>query len=157
VPESGSRRGRFLVVGATLAVCGFALGVGVAGISGARADSATLTVTYTSATALQVKLGSGAVVPSGGVIPAGSYMVIVYDDPSTDPNPKLTISGPGVGLSSDLNSTGMGIDQPSTFGPYTFQTSSSYTVEDTNIGASTLVSFTTTATATASGGSTSTG
>jgi len=43
----------------------------------------------------------------------------------------------------------MGIDGTSSFGPYIFQTSSSYSIQDRNLGASTLVTFTTTATATA--------
>ena len=151
----GSRRARFSIVGVSLAFCGLALGLSIGSISatGARSASTTLNVIYTSAKSLQVKLSDGTVSP----IPAGSYTVLVYDDPGTDPNPKLTINGPGVAASSDLNSTGMGIDQPATLGPYTFQTSSSYTVEDSTIGASSLVTFATTATTGTSGGSTSTG
>lgn len=143
-----------MIVGVVLALCGLTLGlsIGSIGATGARAAGTTLNITYTSAKSLQVKLSDGTVTP----IPAGSYTVLVYDDPGTDPNPKLTINGPGVSVSSDLNSTGMGIDQPATLGPYTFQPSSSYTVEDTNIGASSLVTFTTTATSGSSGGSTST-
>jgi hypothetical protein len=124
----------------------------------AGAATAELDVTYNSPTSLSVKLAGGAAVASGSTIPAGSYNVIVYDA-GVDMNPHLTISGPGVSLSSDLNSTGMGIDQTAPFGPYTFQTSSTYSIEDTNAGASTLVTFNTTATATASsgGGSSSSG
>jgi hypothetical protein len=141
-----------------LALCGLALGLSIGSVSatGARSASSTLDITYTSAKSLQVKLSDGTVAGSGTLVPAGTYMVLVYDDPGTDPNPKLTINGPGVAVSSDLNSTGMGIDQPATLGPYTFQTSSSYTVEDTTIGASSLITFTTTATSGTSGGTTST-
>ena len=39
------------------------------------------------------------------------------------------MSGPGVAINSDLNSTGMGVDGVSTFGPYTFPASASYTVQ----------------------------
>jgi hypothetical protein len=115
----------------------------------ARAAAAELDVTYNSPTSLSVKIAGGGAVASGSTIPAGSYTVIVYDA-GVDTNPHLTISGPGVSLSTDLNSTGMGIDQTAPFGPYTFQTSSTYTIEDTNAGASTLVAFNTTATAAAS-------
>jgi hypothetical protein len=129
-----------------------AAAVGVAGwhrAAPARAAAAELDVTYNSPTSLSVKIAGGGAVSSGATIPAGSYNVIVYDA-GVDMNPHLTISGPGVSLSTDLNSTGMGIDQTAPFGPYTFQTSSTYTIEDTNAGASTLVTFTTTATSTAS-------
>jgi hypothetical protein len=125
--------------------------VGRPGGAQARAAAAELDVTYNSPTSLSVKIAGGAAVPSGSTIPAGSYNVIVYDA-GVDMNPHLTISGPGVSLSTDLNSTGMGIDQTAPFGPYTFQTSSTYSIEDTNAGASTLVTFNTTATATASSG-----
>jgi hypothetical protein len=122
----------------------------------ARADNATLLITYTGPSSLQVKLGSGTVVTQGSTIPAGTYTVLVYDA-AVNTNPKLVISGPGVNLVTDLNGTGMGLDQTAQFGPYTFETSSTYTIEDTNVGASTLVSFSTSATttATASTGSTS--
>jgi hypothetical protein len=114
-----------------------------------------MTITYVTPTSLQVKLGDGTVVRSGSAIPAGSYSVLVYDD-GEDANPKLAINGPGVSVSTDLNSTGMGIDAPWMGGPYTLQTSSSYSIQDTTLGSSTLVSFTTSATATAGGGSTTT-
>jgi hypothetical protein len=77
--------------------------------------------------------------------------MVTVDDPDFT-NPKFTMSGPGVSISSDLNSTGMGIDRPATFGPYTLQTTSSYTIQDSNLGAS-AITFTTTATATATGAS----
>ena len=151
---SGRRRSRRFILAALLALGGLALGAGPGSLEAATADNATLTITYVSPTSLQVTLADGTVVKSGGTIPAGSYLVLVYDPAAGgDANPNTTINGPGVGLSSNLNSTGMGIDYPSTFGPYTFQTSSSYSVEDTNLGASSLITFATTATATASGGS----
>ena len=154
---SGSRRGRIFVAAVVLALCGLALGAGAGSLEAATADNATLTITYLNPTTLQVQTGDGTIVKSGGTIPAGSYLVLVYDPAAGgDANPNLTLNGPGVGLSSNLNSTGMGIDYPSTFGPYTFQTSSSYSVEDTNLGASSLITFNTTATATASGGGSST-
>ncbi len=158
VDSSGRRLGRLFAVGALLVLCGAALGVtaGSVGVGGARAAGPTLTIAYITPTSLQLKLGDGTIVRSGGVVPAGSYMVLVYDD-GEDLNPNLTITGPGVALTSDLNSTGMGIDAPSTLGPFTFQTSSSYRIQDTNLGASSLLTFTTTATVSASSGSTSTG
>jgi hypothetical protein len=56
-----------------------------------------------------------------------------------------------VNLSSDLNSTGMGIDHPAgPFGPYTFQAGSSYTARDSSINAS--AQFTPTAAAGGSSG-----
>jgi hypothetical protein len=123
--------------------------------AGARVASSSLLITYTTPTTLQVALADGTPVASGSSIPAGSYMVTVKDDPNTgDLNPDLTISGPGVSLSNNLNSSGMGIDQTSTFGPYSFQAGSSYTIEDTTLGSSTLVSFTVSGSA---GGSSSSG
>jgi hypothetical protein len=154
---SGSRRSRILVPVALLVLCGSVLAGGSArGATSSQADLGALNVTYTSATAFQVKLGNGTVVGNGSVVPAGSYQVFVYDA-SEDLSPKFAFSGPGVSLSSDLNSTGMGIDIPATFGPYTLATSSTYTMEDTTVGASTLLTFTTSATATASSGSSSSG
>jgi hypothetical protein len=152
--DSGSRRGRGVIaVALAISVLGLGLGAGSVGLAGARnLDSATLDVTYVTASSLQLKLGDGTVVAPGGTIPAGSYMVYVYDA-NTNTNPNFTITGPGVSLSSNLNSTGMGIDQPAVFGPYSFQTSSSYSVEDTNVGPASTVGFTTSATVTASGGS----
>ena len=68
------------------------------------------------------------------------------------PSPKFSMTGPGVSVSSDLNSTGMGIDVPSTFGPFNLPTNSSFTVSDTNMGASSRVAFSTSATVMAAGG-----
>ncbi len=150
---SSYRRSRLLGFALALALAGLALGLSIGQAGASNAAGSTLMVTYTSSKSIQVKLADGTVVGSGTPVPAGSYTVLVYDDPNTYPNPRFTINGPGVAVSSDLNSTGMGLDEPASLGPYTFQTSSTYTVEDTNMGASSLVTFTTTAT---SGGSSST-
>ena len=102
---------------------GVVAAVGVAccpGAATARAAGAELDITYNSPTSLSVKVAGGAAVSAGSTIPAGAYNVIVYDA-GVDMNPHLTISGPGVSLATDLNSTGMGIDQTAPFGPYTFQ------------------------------------
>jgi hypothetical protein len=141
--------GTWRTVWSTAVVVAAATVVGWSAGATARAAAAELDVTYNSPTSLSVKIAGGGAVTSGSTIPAGSYNVIVYDA-GVDMNPHLTISGPGVSLSSDLNSSGMGIDQTAPFGPYTFQMSSTYIIEDTNAGASTLVTFTTTATSTAS-------
>jgi hypothetical protein len=138
---------RLSVVAACLALCGLALSGGAS--ASARAD-ATLAVTYIGSTSLQVKLDDGTTVRSGSVIPAGSYLILV-DDPD-DTAPKFVMSGPGVNISSDLNSTGMGIDRPASFGPDTLQASSSYTLSDVNIGGS-AITFSTSSSATATGGS----
>jgi hypothetical protein len=139
---------------ALLALCACIAVLGVPSGAAARSgDAATLLITYIGTSSLQVKLGDGTVVPSGGTIPAGSYQVLV-DDPD-DTNPRFTMSGPGVSISSDLNSTGMGIDRPAMFGPYSLQTSSSYRVADANLGAA--VTFATSATASAGGGTSSGG
>lgn len=45
------------------------------------ADGATIDVIYTTSS-LQVKLDSGATIPSGTTIPAGSYTIQVYDSNS---------------------------------------------------------------------------
>jgi hypothetical protein len=82
-------------------------------------------------------------------VPAGTYQVLVEDDDFATPNFKM--SGPGVNITSNLDSSGMGIDHPATFGPLTLQTSSTYTLQDVNIGGSSVFTFTTSAAATASG------
>jgi hypothetical protein len=137
------RRARVFIASGALALCGFALGAGSLATPRAHADNGTINITYVSPTTFQVKLGTGAVVNSGGTIPAGSYQILVYDSPGEDLNPKINVSGPGVSVDSDLNSTGMGIDVPSTFGPFTLPAGSSYTVQDTIIGASSRMTFTT--------------
>ena len=156
--QSSSRRGRLLVAAAALALGGLALGLslGSTGAVGAPAAATTINVTYVTAKTLQVKLSDGTTIGPGSPLPAGSYSVLVYDDPNTYPNPNFTMNGPGVAISSNLNSTGMGLDEPATFGPFNFPVGASYNVEDTNIGASSLVTFSTTAGG-SGGGSTSTG
>src|SRR5580765_4078807 len=99
-----------------------------------------------------VTLG-GTIIRSGGSIPAGLYTVIVYDD-GYNSSPRFTMSGPGVAINSDLNSTGMGVDGVSTFGPYTFPASASYTVQQAG---GTAVTFGTTAAGGSSGGSSGSG
>jgi hypothetical protein len=155
---SSSRRGRLAVAAAALGLGGVTLGLGLGstGAVGARAAGATVNVTYVTAKTLQVKLSDGTVVGPGASLPSGSYSVLVYDDPSTYPNPNFTMSGPGVSISSNLNSTGMGLDEPATFGPFSFSAGASYSVEDTNIGAASLITFSTSAGG-GSSGSTSTG
>ena len=111
-------------------MCLLALGaLGLAAGSGAsvRVGEAELYVSYTGANIVQVML-AGQVIRSGGSIPAGTYVVLVYDD-GYNATPRFLMSGPGVNISSDLNSSGMGIDGVSTFGPYTFPTGASYTVQ----------------------------
>jgi hypothetical protein len=131
-------------VAAFLAVGTLALGAGWLGVGTAGAAVPGITISYTTPTTIQVTLTGGTAITSGSVIPAGSYGITVNDDPNTgDLNPDLTVTGPDVSLSQNLNSTGMGIDATSYFGPYTFAADSSYRIEDTNIGASTLVTFTT--------------
>lgn len=144
--------------GARLAACSALVVLAGPTLTAAAAPAAggSIVVTYTTPTSLQVSLGDGTAVGSGSTIPAGSYMVTVKDDPNTgDLNPQFTINGPGVSLSNNLDSSGMGIDATSTFGPYTLATSSSYTIEDAIIGSSTLVSFMTSSSSSSSGTSTS--
>jgi hypothetical protein len=108
-------------------------------------------VTYIGSTSLQVRLGDGSPVKSGGTVPAGTYQVLVEDDDYATPNFKM--SGPSVAITSNLDSSGMGIDHPATLGPVTLQTSSTYTLQDTNIGGSSVFTLSTSASATASGAS----
>jgi hypothetical protein len=162
MPElPGSRRGRLFAAAVVLGLgaCGL-LGLGAEALvaSGAESDSASIVVTYISPVSFRVRLGDGTNVTSGTAIPAGSYQLFVYDD-SEDSSPAFSFTGPGVSISSNLNSTGMGIDSPSVLGVVTLQTSSSYRMQDATVGASSLVGFTTTAIATATVvvGTTSTG
>jgi hypothetical protein len=129
MPEGSRRRGRLLIALAALAI---SFVVPSAGVARSRAD--VLAVTYIGSTSLQVRAPDGTAVRSGGTLPAGSYQVQV-DDPDYT-NPKFQITGPGVNVSDDLNSTGMGIDRPAYLGPYTFQANASYRIQDANIGAS---------------------
>jgi hypothetical protein len=154
--DSGRARGHRLSVAVLflLGIC--VIGLGASSIAaGSSADPATLMVTYVGSSSLQVSIGNGAAVASGSTIPAGSYQLLV-DDPD-DTNPNFIMTGPGVNISSNLNSSGMGIDRPAFFGPYVLPTSSTYTLEDGNIGASTAITFTTAATAATTGGSGSSG
>ena len=145
------RRSRACIAAlAAVALCAAATSFGAsAGVARTHAD-AVLNVTYVGTTSLQVRLGDGSTVRSGGTVPAGTYQVLVEDDDFATPNFKL--SGPGVNISSNLDSSGMGIDHPAMFSA-SFQPSSTYTLQDTNIGASSAVTFSTSATATASGAS----
>jgi len=140
---------KLLLLALSLCVCAISPGAS-AGVARVLAD-ATLAVTYIGTSSLQVRLADGTNVRSGATIPAGSYQVLVDDADYT--NPKFTMTGPGVNISSDLNSSGMGIDRPAYFGPYSFPTSSTYTLQDANMGASSAITFSTSASATASGAS----
>jgi hypothetical protein len=94
-------------------------------VGSARADG-SLTVKYLGCTGLSVT-------PSPA--PSGSVTVLVYDDDNC--NAAFSLTGPGVNFSSDLNSTGMGIDHPAgPFGPFNLQAGATYTVRDANINAS---------------------
>jgi hypothetical protein len=148
---SGSLRRR------VVAVCAFAL-CGCALVSGAgaalRVDPTELYVNYTGANSVQVTVG-GQVVRSGGSIPAGLYTVLVYVNGYND-SPRFLMSGPSVSINDNLNSTGMGVDGVSTFGPYAFPAGASYTVQQQG---GPTVTFSTTASAggSSSGGSSSGG
>ena len=140
-------RNTALLLVSSLAICSAAA---------ARSAGSNIVVTYTSPKAYNVTL-NGSAVTTGTVIPAGSYTLIVNIDPNTGPqSPQFTVTGPGVNVNSDLNSTGMGMDSASSFGPYDLQTSSTYTIEDKNVGASTIVTFQTSSTV-SSGGSSGSG
>jgi hypothetical protein len=140
MPEGPVRRRRSLVPAAVL----LALFFGAFFVGSAKADG-TLTVRYVGCTGMSV---------SPSPLPAGSYSVLVYDDDNC--NASFTLTGPGVSLSSDLNSTGMGIDHPAgPFGPYTFQAGSTYTARDSGINASAQFTPTAAAAGGSSGGSSS--
>jgi hypothetical protein len=140
MPEGPARRRRRLVPAAAL----LALFFGAFCVGSARADG-TLTVRYVGCTGISVT-------PSPA--PSGSVTVLVYDDDNCNAN--FTLTGPGVSFSSDLNSTGMGIDHPAgPFGPFNFQPGATYTARDANINAS--ASFTpAAASGSTSGGATTT-
>ncbi len=138
MPECPIRRRRSLAP----AAAALALFFGAFFVGSARADG-TLTVKYVGCTGMSV---------SPSPLPAGSYSVLVYDDDSC--NASFTLTGPGVSLSSDLNSTGMGIDHPAgPFGPYNFQAGSTYTARDSSINASAQFTPTAAAAGGSSGGS----
>src|SRR5262249_22207324 len=117
---------------ASLAVLALAIGAGVPSAL-ARPQATDLLVTYVGTTGLRLNVG-GAAVSSGGTIPAGSYNVLVEDPDYT--TPRFVMTGPGVNINSNLDSSGMGIDHPATFGPFNLDSGSSYTVRDANMGAS---------------------
>ena len=136
MPEGPVRRRPSFV----LAVAVFALAFGAFAGDAAAVDG-TVTVTYVGCTGMRV---------SPNPVPAGSYNVLVYDDDNCKAS--FSLSGPGVNLTSDLDSTGMGIDHPAgPFGPYTFQSGASYTARDSNINAS--ATFSASASSGSSGGS----
>jgi hypothetical protein len=138
MPEGPARRRR-LVPAAVL----LALFFGAFVVGSARADG-TLTVKYVGCSGLSVT-------PSPA--PSGSVTVLVYDDDNC--NAAFSLTGPGVNFSSDLNSTGMGIDHPAgPFGPFNLQAGATYTVRDSSINAS--ASFTPTASGGSTGGTTTT-
>jgi hypothetical protein len=116
---------------ALLALCLLALAAPPTGLS--RPAAGNLQITYVGSSSLSLSV-NGSPVPAGGTVPAGSYNVLVDD--ADDTNPRFQLNGPGVSIDSNLNSTGMGIDRPATFGPFTFQAGSTYTARDVNAGIS---------------------
>jgi hypothetical protein len=148
------RQQRLFAVAAAclLGVCAFA------GSVSARPAQAppNLSVFYVGTSSIRASLDDGSAVTNGRVIPPGSYMVLV-DDPDY-PTPRFTITGPGVNVSTNLDSTGMGIDRPYYIGPLTLQASSTYTLRDTNMaGAGATLTFSTSATGGGSSGGGSSG
>ena len=128
------------------------LGVGVAS-AGVRVDPTEMYVNYTGPTTVQITVG-GSIIRTGGSVPAGLYTVLVYEN-GYNSTPRFTMTGPGVSISSDLNSTGMGVDGVSAFGPYTFSSGASYTVQQ--VGGAAVTFSTTAASGGSSGGSSSGG
>jgi hypothetical protein len=148
----GRHRRPVALAAAVFALCGLTLGTGALS-AGAKSTAVRATpeiaVFYLGGD-LQVKVG-GAVIRSGGSIPAGSYMVLIYDDEY--PMPDFQLTGPGVSIRTDMNSGQMGgLITPTVLGPYSFQTGATYRVEDRNIGAASVSTFTTTAPVASSGG-----
>jgi hypothetical protein len=134
--------------GALATLCVLAVVLGVPSAGTARQSVSELLITYVGSSSLRLAV-NGSTVPNGGAIPADSYNVLVDDaDYAT---PRFVLSGPAVNINSDLNSTGMGIDRPATFGPFTLQ--GSYTARDSNMGATLTFS----ASGTAAGGTTTGG
>jgi hypothetical protein len=142
----GSRRIRLLI-----ALIALAAGLGIPSAGVARSQADVLAISYIGSTSLQMRAPDGSIVRSGGTLPAGSYSLQV-DDPDYT-NPSFQMSGPGMNVSSDLDSTGMGIDRPAFLGSVTLQLNGSYKIQDANIGASSAITFTAVAGGT-SGGST---
>ena len=75
-----------------------------------------LDVTYVGSTSLTIKTDDGTAVRSGATLPAGSYLIVVYDE--NDANPDFRINGPGISISSGLN-TAMGMGNAFPLGPFT--------------------------------------
>ena len=126
--------------------------VATAGATARTLDSGTIRVEYIESSSLQFQDANGNPIKS---LAAGSYQVLV-DDPD-DSNPMFTMNGPGVSVSSNLNSSGMGIDRPAFFGPFNFQAGATYTASDTNMGPASTISLSVTAGGSVSGGSSSSG
>jgi len=114
------------------------------GSAASRANGLTINVFYTS-NSLQATLSNGTVLSSGTVVPPGPYSVVVYDA-GDDPNPQFMMNGPGASVSSDLNPSGMGLEIPTTFGPFVLQPSSSYAIFDANMEGGPHIAFSTSAT-----------
>jgi hypothetical protein len=119
------------------------LGVGACAATQATAAGApsTLTVNYLSVDTFQATLANGSVIGPGTVIPAGTYQIIVNDDNYIDPLIDLAITGPGIDLLVDLDG---GSDTTAAYDE-TLAPSSSYSFQDDMIGASTRVTFSTSA------------
>jgi len=140
--DSSRRRASFTLAALGLALLGSVFAAGSTA-AGSRVADSTVIVRYVGCNSLTV---------SPSPVPAGSNSVLVYDDDNCKAN--LSLTGPGVNLTSDLDSTGMGIDHPAgPFGPYTFQAGATYTARDSNLPGGGAVSFTATG---SSSGSTST-
>jgi len=132
----GSSVGR-RVVRLALAVCGLAIGLLAAAAAAMAANE--LDVTYVGSTSLTIKADDGTVVRSGATLPAGSYLIVVYDE--NDANPDFRINGPGISISSGLN-TAMGMGNAFPLGPFNFQAGSSYQITDANMPASAAITIT---------------
>jgi len=132
----GSSVGR-RVVRLALAVCGLAIGLLAAAAAAMAANE--LDVTYVGSTSLTIKADDGTVVRSGATLPAGSYLIVVYDE--SDANPDFRINGPGISISSGLN-TAMGMGNAFPLGPFNFQAGSSYQITDANMPASAAITIT---------------
>jgi hypothetical protein len=139
-----------LKIKAVTGLCALTIGLVVPSAGVARPAASELLITYVGSSSLRLSV-NGSAVSSGGTIPADSYNVLV-DDPDF-PSPRFVLTGPGVSVNSDLNSTGMGIDLPATFGPFTLQAGATYTARDANMGAS--LTFSTGGSSGTSGGSSS--
>jgi hypothetical protein len=143
----GARRRSVLLVAAVVAACA-CLTAATATAGTTRHAASEIDVFYLGG-ALQVKF-DGAVIRSGGSIPAGSYMVYIFDDEYA--TPQFSMTGPGVSLSTEMNSTQMGgLITPWPAGPFNFQSGGTYRVADSNLGAGAASTFTVTAAAGSSG------